>query len=186
MRSKQMIVAAIAAVLATGAIAVAQNGGGPPGDPGAPGEENSAFGKCVSEASEAGIEEPDAFCREQGITPPGEENGEGDPGDGGQGDAGGRFEELCGELSKEDGSFGECVAEHASAFGRCVEANAQAGVANPAAACEELRPDQGAQGNGPNGPPEGTPSGPPEGTPSGPPEGTPNGPPEGTPSGPPR
>nr|MDQ3572898.1 hypothetical protein [Actinomycetota bacterium] len=157
-RLRAVLFATVAAVLAAGAVAIAQTGGGEPAvDP----QAGSAYGECVSAASEAGAENPAAECDDLQPGPPARA-GNGNDNDG-AGDS--RFDELCGEESKADGSFGECVAEHASSFGRCVAANAEAGVTNPAAACAELRPG--------GGPPDGTPSGPPEGTPTGPPEGTP-------------
>ena len=178
-RLKAVLLAAAAAVFAAGALAVAQPGGegSPPVDP----ELGSAYGECVSTAAEAGAEDPAAECQDLRPGPPEDAGGRGD----GESDAASRFDELCGDESKDDGSFGKCVAEHASSFGKCVAANAEAGTVNPAAACAELRPGNGPPEGVPNGPPEGVPSGPPEGTPSGPPEGVPSGPPEGTPSGPP-
>jgi hypothetical protein len=184
------IAAALVLALGGTAIAIAQPGeGGLPEDPGAIAEGASSFGQCVSDASGAGVENPAEACSE--LKPDPEGQGNGDEGAGNDDDT---FAAQCAGESKEDGSFGECVAEHASAFGQCVRANAEAGVVNPAAACADEFPGHGQPGNGtiggppegtPSGPPEGTPSGPPEGTPSGPPEGTPSGPPEGTPSGPP-
>ncbi len=175
--------AALVLVLGSGVLAIAQpgDGEGPPDDPGAIGADASSFGQCVAEAAQAGIENPDQHCAE--LKPGGEGEGNGDNG-GGEGERGeDTFAAQCADRDKEDGSFGECVAALASSFGQCVRSNSDAGVANPAAACAELRPGRGGDGNG--GPPPGTPSGPPAGTPNGPPEGTPNGPPEGTPSGPP-
>jgi hypothetical protein len=174
------LAAALVLALGAGTIAVAQhNGDSSPENPGSIAEEKSAFGQCVADASQSGIEDPDEFCADQR---PDGENGNGNGGENGNGDGEGNrpFAEECGDLSKEDGSFGECVAEHASAFGQCVSANAQAGVVNPAAACASLQPGNG---QGVNGPPEGVPNGPPGGVPNGPPEGVPNGPPEGVPNG---
>ena len=167
---KAAMAAALVLALGGTAIAIAQPGnGGPPEDPGAIAEEASSFGQCVSEASEAGVENPAEACSELKPGPEGQGNG----GDG-AGKRGDTFPAQCQGEDKEDGSFGECVAEQASAFGQCVSTNAEAGVVNPAAACAEEFPGRGQPGNG-NGPPEGTPAGPPEGTPFGPPEGTPGG-----------
>jgi hypothetical protein len=184
------IAAALVLALGGTALAIAQPGGGPPEDHGAIAEQASSFGQCVSESTGAGVENPAETC--SALKPGPEAQGNGEAGVGKDDD---NFAAQCAGEEKEDGSFGECVAEHASAFGQCVHANAQAGGVNPAAACADEFPGHGQPGNGnvvgspegtPSGPPEGTPSGPPEGTPSGPPEGTPSGPPEGTPFGPPQ
>jgi hypothetical protein len=176
---------AAALVLALGAatMAIAQSGDGPPDDPGAIADSASPFGECVSDAAQQGVEDPAAACEE--LKP----EGNGSDGENGSEDGGPAEDShaaACAGESKEDGSFGECVSERASAFGKCVAANANGDSGNPTEACAHLKPGGGGPPEGtPQGPPEGTPQGPPEGTPQGPPEGTPQGPPEGTPQGPP-
>ena len=177
---------AAALVLALGAatIAIAQSGDAPPEDPGTIADSASAFGKCVSDAAQQGVEDPEAACEE--LRPEGD-GSDGDNGSEDGGPAGNTHAAACTGESKEDGSFGECVSERASAFGKCVAANANGDSGNPTEACMDLKPgDGGPPERTPQGPPDGTPQGPPEGTPQGPPDGTPNGgPPQGTPQGPP-
>lgn len=167
------IAAALVLALGGTAMAIAQPGQGePPENPDATAKKASSFGQCVAEASEAGVESPDEACSELEPDPEGQRDDA--DGDAGAGTDGAPLSAECEGESREDGAFGECVADHASGFGRCVHANAEAGFVNPAAACADEFPGHGPPGGGnAGGPPEGAPSGPPEGTPSGPPEGTP-------------
>jgi hypothetical protein len=182
---RSALAAALVLVLGTGAMAIAQTGGGdPPEDPGAIAAEASSFGECVADASEAEVANPTELCAhlKPGSRDEDEESSSGGPADG-------THAAACKDQPKKGGDFGRCVSERASAFGRCVAEHARAGEKNPAAACDDLKPggdERGGKPEGtPNGKPEGTPGGgQPEGTPGGQPEGTPNGKPEGTPGGP--
>jgi len=174
---RSALAAALVLVLGAATMAIAQSGDAPPEDPGTIADSASAFGECVSDAAQHGVEDPEAAC--EALKPEGD-GSDGDNGSEDGGPAGDTHAAACAGESKEDGSFGECVSERASAFGKCVAANANGDSGNPTEACVHLKPGDGEP---PQGPPEGTPQGPPEGTPSGPPEGTPQGPPEGTPSG---
>ena len=100
-RLKAGLLTAAAAVFAASALAVAQPGGEgtPPVDP----ELGSAYGECVSTAAQAGAENPAAECEDVRPGPPEDAGGGSD----GESDAAGRFDELCGDESKDDGSFGK-------------------------------------------------------------------------------
>jgi len=179
---KSAIAAAVVLAVGATAIAVAQPSfDTPPEDPSTVSDQASAFGKCVSDASEAGAENPTEVCAD---LKPGA-NGDGNGEENGNGNSDETYAAQCAGESKEDGSFGKCVSELASSFGKCVSANAKAGVKNPAAACAEEFPGRGNPGgNGTaGGPPEGVTTGKPEGTPSGKPSGTPGGKPDSTPAG---
>jgi hypothetical protein len=182
---RSALAAALVLVLGTGAMAIAQTGGGdPPEDPGAIAAQSNSFGECVSNASEAEVANPTELCAH--LKPGSENRGEDEKSSGGD-PADGTHAAACKDRPKEGGEFGRCVSERASEFGRCVDGKARAGEKNPAAACDELKPGGDARGgkpeSTPGGKPESTPGGQPESTPGGQPEGTPNGKPEGTPGG---
>jgi hypothetical protein len=54
----------------------------------------------------------------------------------------------CAEATKAGGDFGKCVSEAASAYGKCVAEAAKEEGGKPTAACEDLKPGKGHNGNG--------------------------------------